>query len=127
MQVVINDIRFARFNVVVDHLRNRGVAAGTAYPEPRIVACSYARPAMRLGTCLPRTAYSRARWLDRASSTIMLIPTVGRLVASVTTSDRFALPTNAPMVVNTHDNMSTRRAQLRPANTASARPISTRQ
>lgn len=80
----------------------------------QIAACSYGRPAMRFGTCRPRTAYARARWLDRASNTIMLRPTVGRLVASVTASDPLALPIKAMVVVNTHDNISTIRAQLRP-------------
>jgi hypothetical protein len=37
-------------------------------------------------------AYSRARWLDRARHTMTLRPTVGRLVANVTTSDPSASP-----------------------------------
>ena len=74
--------------------------------------------------CLPRTAYWRARLLDRASNTMMLRPTVGRLVAKVTASDPLTLPMNAPIVVTTHDSISKIRAQLRPAKTASASPMS---
>ena len=54
----------------------------------------------------------------------MLRPTVGRLVARVTASDPLALPMNAPIVVTTHDSISKIRAQLRPAKTASASPMS---
>jgi hypothetical protein len=50
------------------------------------------RPATRLRMCRPRVAYSRARWLDGASNTRTLRPTVGRLVANVTASNPLALP-----------------------------------
>ena len=91
-----------------------------------MAACSYGRPAMRFGMCRRRVAYSRARWLVNASNTMMLRPTVGRLVARVTASDPLALPMKAPIVVTTHDSISRIRAQLRPTNTATASAMSIR-
>src|SRR5688572_20858171 len=87
--------------------------AGKSHPpdvpvrsSDQMAACSYGRPAMRLGMCRRRVAYSRARWLVNASNTMMLRPTVGRLVARVTASDPLALPMKAAIVVTTQDSIS---------------------
>ena len=42
-------------------------------------------------------AYTRARWLDKASKTMMLMPTVGRVVAKVMACDPLALPMKAKL------------------------------
>ena len=70
-------------------------------------------------------AYVRARWLDKASNTMMLMPTVGRLVAKVTASDPLALPIKAIVVVTTHDSISKITGPIAADKTAIASPMST--
>jgi uncharacterized protein with PQ loop repeat len=72
------------------------------------------RAATGIGICGFRVAYSRAMRLNKASSTIILRPTIGTLVGKVTTSGPLARGTNAAIVLITHASTNMNRTRLRP-------------